>query len=113
MGVPILGVHCLSILGVPTWELETKWHLDVGPVARHRKYYKGEGDDFPQVQAVVNFVSPCLFVTRLCTKSFQLCINQLIVWFVQVSVNNWHACYSFYNPILELQHALLPPSVAR
>jgi hypothetical protein len=42
--VPILGVSRLSLESP-----ETKWHLGVGPVARHRVYYKGEGDGFPQV----------------------------------------------------------------
>jgi hypothetical protein len=27
-------------------------------------------------------------------KVFQLCNNQLLVWFVQVHVNNWSACHS-------------------
>jgi hypothetical protein len=45
-GIPILGV------------LEKKCHLDVGLVEKHRVYYKGEGGDFPQVQAVVSLVSP-------------------------------------------------------
>jgi hypothetical protein len=38
-------------------------------MAKHIEYYKGEGGGFPQVQAVVNFVSPCLFVVCPCTKS--------------------------------------------
>jgi len=42
--VPILG-----ILGFPLGSPKTKWHLGAGPVARHRKYYKGEGGGFPQV----------------------------------------------------------------
>jgi hypothetical protein len=25
-----------------------KWHLGVGPMVRHKKYYKGEGGGFPQ-----------------------------------------------------------------
>ncbi len=29
-----------------------------------------------------------------CTKVLQLHINQLIVWFVQVHVNNWSTCHS-------------------
>jgi hypothetical protein len=29
-----------------------------------------------------------------CTKSVQLCTNQLVVWFVQVCVSNWVACQS-------------------
>jgi hypothetical protein len=29
----------------------TKWHLGVGPIVRHRIYYKGEGGGgFPQVR---------------------------------------------------------------
>jgi len=36
-----------------------KSHLDVGSVASHREYYKGEGGGFPQVQVVVNLVCPC------------------------------------------------------
>jgi hypothetical protein len=32
------------------------------PVARHKEYYKGEGGDFPQVRAMVNFMNSCLLV---------------------------------------------------
>jgi len=38
----------------------TKWRLGVGPMARHKEYCKGEGSGFPQVRAMVNFMSPCL-----------------------------------------------------
>jgi hypothetical protein len=51
-------------------------------------YYKGEGCGFPQVWAMVSLVNPCLHVARLCTKVLKLCINQLVVWFVQVRVSN-------------------------
>jgi hypothetical protein len=47
----------------------TKWHLGDGPVARHKIYYKGKGGGFPQVWAVVNLLSPCLFVVRPYTKN--------------------------------------------
>ncbi len=53
---------------------------------------RGEGGGFPQVQAVVSLVNLCLPVVSMCTKMFQLCINQLVVWFVQVCVSNWIAC---------------------
>jgi hypothetical protein len=43
--------------------------LDVGPVASHRVYYKGEGGGFPQVRAVVSLVSPSLPVARPSTKN--------------------------------------------
>jgi len=38
-------------------------------MAKHKEYYKGEGGGFPQVQIVVNLMSPCLHVVRACTKS--------------------------------------------
>jgi hypothetical protein len=44
-------------------------NLGVGPVARHKEYYKGEGGGFPQVWAMVSFVKLCLHVARPCTKS--------------------------------------------
>jgi hypothetical protein len=40
-------------------------------VERHRVYYKGEGDGFPQVWAVVSLVSPSLPMVRVSTKSAQ------------------------------------------
>ncbi len=64
MGVPILGISELQ-LGSPG----TKWHLGVGFMAKHKEYYKGEGDGFPQVRAVVSLVSPCLPKTHSCIKS--------------------------------------------
>jgi hypothetical protein len=39
--------------------LGEKSHLDVGFVASHRVYYKGEGGGFPQVRAVMSLVCPC------------------------------------------------------
>ncbi len=55
-------------------------------MARHRIYYKGEGGDFPQVRVVMNHL--CLFMVHPCTKVLQLHTNQLVIWFVQVYVNN-------------------------
>jgi hypothetical protein len=57
--------------GTPTWESWTKCHLDVAPVKRLKKYYKGEGGGFPQVWVVVSLVNPRLPVARLSTKSAQ------------------------------------------
>jgi hypothetical protein len=62
--VPTFGISRLP-LGSP----ETKCHLDVGPMVRHKVYYKGEGGGFPQVWAVVSFVSPSLPMARFSTKS--------------------------------------------
>jgi hypothetical protein len=61
--------------------------LGAGPMAKHKVYYKGEGGSFPQIRAMVSLVSLSLLVAHLCTKVFQLCTNQLVVWFVQVYVS--------------------------
>jgi hypothetical protein len=58
-----------------------KSHLDVGHVERCRVYYKGEGDGFPQVRAVVSLVCPCCPWLILAPKVLQLCTNHL-VWVV-------------------------------
>jgi hypothetical protein len=63
-GIPTLGISRLSF-GSP----KTKWHLSVGPVARHKIYYKGEGGSFPQVRAMVSLVSPSLPMACPSTKS--------------------------------------------
>jgi hypothetical protein len=63
-------------------------------MAMHKVYYKGEGGGFPQIQAVVSFVSLCLLVVRLCTKMLQLRINQFVVRFVKVHVSKWSAYQS-------------------
>jgi hypothetical protein len=105
----VAGVPTLGISGLPSGSLGIKWHLGVGPVAKHRVYYKGEGGGFPQVRAVVSLTSSCfcMWLVRA-PKALKLCTNQLVVWFVYVHVNN--QCLSFFLvPILELQHALLPP----
>jgi len=54
---------------IPFGSPGTKCHLDVGLVERHRVYYKGEGGGFPQVQAVVSFVSLNLPLVRPSTKN--------------------------------------------
>jgi hypothetical protein len=61
MGIPELP------LGSPG----TKCHLDVAPVESCREYYKGEGDDFPQIWGGVNLMSSSLPVARPSTKSVQ------------------------------------------
>jgi len=43
--------------------------LDVSLVERHKVYYKGEGDGFPQVWAMVSSVSSSLPMARPNTKS--------------------------------------------
>jgi hypothetical protein len=65
----VVGVPILGILGLPLGSPGTKWHLGAGPLVKHKIYYKGEGGGFPQVRALVNLMSLCLFVARWCTKS--------------------------------------------
>jgi hypothetical protein len=70
-GPKVTGVPTLGISRVPFGSPGTKCHLDVGLVERHKVYYKGEGDGFPQVRAVVSLISPSLPVVRFNTKSVQ------------------------------------------
>jgi hypothetical protein len=44
----VAGVPTLAILGLPNGSPETKCHLDVGLVEKHKVYYKGEGGGFPK-----------------------------------------------------------------
>jgi hypothetical protein len=69
MGPEIAKVPTLAITGFPFGSPETKCHLDVGLVERHKVYYKGEGGGFLQVQAVVSFANLSLPMTHLSTKS--------------------------------------------
>ncbi len=65
----VAGASTLGISSLPFGNPETKCHLDVSLVARHRVYYKGEGGGFPQVCVVVSLVS--LWLPMVCpnTKS--------------------------------------------
>jgi len=84
----VVKVSISRISGLPLGGPGTTCHLGVGPVVRHRVYYKGEGGGFRQVRVVMSLVSPCLPMVRPGPKVFKLRINQLVVWFVQVRVNN-------------------------
>ncbi len=67
-----------------------------------------------KVVASPKFGSRWVLWVRICPwlvltpKVLQPCINQLIVWFVQVRVSDW-LLIILPNPILELQHTALPP----
>jgi hypothetical protein len=62
----------MGIPGLPLGNPETKCHLDVSLVERHREYYKGEGGGFTQVWAMVSLMSPRLLVACPSTKSAQI-----------------------------------------
>jgi hypothetical protein len=82
------GSLILEILGLPFGSFETKCHLDVGLVERHIVYYKGEDGGFPQVWAMVNLVNPICSWFIITVIVLKLCINQLVVWFVQIHVSD-------------------------
>jgi hypothetical protein len=65
----VARVLVVRILGLPFGNPKTKCHLDASPMASHRVYFKGEGGGFPQVWAVVSFVSSSLPMVHLTTKS--------------------------------------------
>jgi hypothetical protein len=44
-------------------------------------------------------------------KMFQLCTNKLVVWFVQVLMNNWPNCHSSQSPSRSSSTPLYPRSV--
>ncbi len=55
---------------------------------RHKVYYMGEGDGFPQVRAVVNLVSLELPVACPSTKGAPECeLTNLLVGLMQVRVS--------------------------
>jgi hypothetical protein len=68
----VMKVLTMGIPRLPLGSPETKYHLDVAPMEKHREYYKGEGDGFPQVQAMVSLVSPRLLMVRPSIKSAQI-----------------------------------------
>jgi hypothetical protein len=92
----VARVPIFRILGLQLGSPGTKWHLGVGTMTRHKKYYKGEGGGFSQVRAIVSLMSLvnlCLPVARPCTKMVQLRTNQF-VWFLQVHASNCLAYHS-------------------
>jgi hypothetical protein len=64
-----MEVLTLGISGLPFGSPRTKCHLGVGPMAKHKVYYKGEGGGFPQVQAMVNLMSSSLPMVHPSIKS--------------------------------------------
>jgi len=93
-GIKVARVLGGAISGLPLGE---KNHLDVGPVKKCRVYYKGEGDGFPQIRAVVSLVCPCCPWLILAPKVLQLCTNHL-VWVVCKPVWVSEACQFFLVP---------------
>ncbi len=118
----IRGVHeklwklresqCWEFWDSPLGSPETKSHLDVAPMGRCKVYYKGEGDGFQQVWAVVNLVSSSCPWLVLTPKVLQLCTNHLLlilyrfVWVVE-------ACQFFLVPSRISSTPFYPSKVLR
>jgi len=98
----------LSDFRTSIWESQDKKsYLDVGPMERCRVYYKGEGDGFPQVRAVVSLVCPCCMWLVLAPKVFQLRTNHL-VWVLCKPVWVSEACQLFLVPSRSSSMPLYP-----
>ncbi len=104
----VAKILIFEISKFPTWRSWKKWHLVATPMASHREYYKGEGDGFPQIRAVwVLWIHVCPWFVHA-PKMFQLCTNQLVVWFVHIHMNNWPTCHSSYSPSQSSNTPFLP-----
>jgi hypothetical protein len=62
--VPTMGISRLSLVNA-----KDKCHLDASHVASHKIYYKGEGDGFPQVRAMVSLMNLSLPMVHPSPKS--------------------------------------------
>jgi hypothetical protein len=81
-----------KVMRVPILGISIKWHLGANSMAMHKEYYKGEGGGFPKSGpwwVLWVHVYPWIVCAP---KTFPLRTNQLVVWFVQVHVNNQLAC---------------------
>jgi hypothetical protein len=112
--------------GLPLGSFGPKCHLDVGLVASHKVYYKGEGGGFPQVRVVVNIVSPSLpmlsrtkdvgayeNVTKMVPLEFSK-VFQMITWIELKtrSICNWHVTKTSFkigdNAMISDENRVLP-----
>ncbi len=105
-----MGVPTLVISGLPLGSLETKSHLDVGPMERCRVYYKGGGGGFPQVWTTVSLVCSCCPWLVLAPNVLQLCINHLALVLCR-SVWVDKACQLFLVPSRSSSTPLYPSKV--
>jgi hypothetical protein len=85
----VTGVQIETISGLLLGSPGIKSHSDVGAAKRRREYYMGEGGCFPQVRAMVSFVSPELPVACLSTKGApESELTNLLVGWMHIRVNN-------------------------
>ncbi len=93
----VKGVLVVGIWGLPLGSLETKNYLNVARVERCKVYYKGEGDGFPQVRAVVSLLCLSCPWLVLTPKMFQLCTNHFVLVLCKV-VGMIEDCQIFLVP---------------
>jgi hypothetical protein len=90
-----------KIARVPTGAISgvsrEKSHLDVAFVTSHRVYYKGEGDAFSQVRAMVSLMCSCCPWPILAPRVLELFTNHF-VWIVCRLVWVSEACQLFLIP---------------
>jgi hypothetical protein len=108
----VARIQVVRISRFPLGSLETKSHLDVAPMKKCRIYYKGEGGGFPQIRAVVSFVSLNCPWLVLAPKVFQLCINCLVLVFCR-SVWVVETCQFFLVPSRSSRTPLYPSKMLR
>ncbi len=90
----VVGVLVVRISRFPLGSPGTKCHSDVGPMAGHKVYFKGEGGGFPQVRAVVSFVNLSCLWWVLGPKVFQYALTNFLfglcrsMWVID--------CFSFF-----------------
>ncbi len=83
------GVQTETVSRLPLGSPRIKSHSDVGAAERRKEYYMGEGGEFPQVQAVVSFVSPKSPMTCPNTKGAPKSeLTNLFVGWMQIRVSN-------------------------
>jgi hypothetical protein len=102
----------MGISGLPLGSPRTKWHLGAGPMARHKVYYKGKVVASPKSRPWwVLWICVYPWLIRAPKSSNYALTNLLFglcksVWVSEVLVN-------LPNPIMEFQHAPLPPKCCK
>jgi hypothetical protein len=90
----VARVSISRILGLLTWKSWKKWHLGADPWPITKNTIKGKVVASPKNGLWwILCVHVCSWLIRA-PKGFQLCANQLVIWFVHIYVNNWPTCHS-------------------
>jgi hypothetical protein len=87
----VIGIPISRLLTSESWD---KMTFGCKLMARHIEYYKEKMATSPKSGPWwILWIHVCLsFICVL--KMLQLCTDQLVIWFVQVCVNNWLTCHS-------------------